>query len=86
MLQIIQVGSTFCDGRTGEELCVGFLLDAVGVSLSNSSFVGAEAVEIMSSKYLLLADGNSETYSVDEVHILTLIVVRGATLIIIPRR
>ena len=29
-----------------------FLLDAVGVSLSNSSFVGAEAAENTSSKYL----------------------------------
>ena len=63
-----------------------FLLDAVGVSLSNSSFVGAEAAENTSSKYLLPSDGNSETYSVDGIHILTHIVVRGATPIIIPRR
>ena len=62
------------------------LLDAVGVSLSNSSFVGAEAAENTSSKYLPPSDGNSETYSVDGIHILTHIVVRGATLIIIPRR
>ena len=63
-----------------------FLLDAVGVSLSNSSFVGAEEAENTSYKYLPLSDGNSETYSVDRIHILTHIVVRGATLIIIPRR
>jgi hypothetical protein len=82
----MQVGSTFCDGRTGEESCVGILLDAVGVSLSSSSFIGAEAAAITSSEYLPLADGNSEAYSVDGIHILTHIVVRGATLIIIPRR
>ena len=42
-----------------------YLPDAVGVSLSNSSFVGAEVAAITSAEYLPLADGNSETYSVD---------------------
>ena len=62
------------------------LLDAVGASLSNSSFVGAEEAENTYSKCLPPYDSNSETYSVDGIHILTHIVVRGATLIIIPRR
>jgi hypothetical protein len=63
-----------------------YLLDAVGVSLSDSSFVGAEAAENTFSKYLPPYDGNSETCSVDGIHILTHIVVRCATLTVIPRR
>jgi ABC-type tungstate transport system substrate-binding protein len=62
------------------------LLDAVGVSLVISGFIGAETAVITSSEYHPLADGNSETYSADGVPILTLTVVRGATLDIMPRR
>ena len=62
------------------------LLNAVCTSLVISVFVGAEAATITSSEYLSLADGNSRSYSVDEASALTLTVVRGATLIIMPRR
>jgi len=56
------------------------LLDAVGVFLVISGFIGAETAAITSSEYHPFADGNSETYSVDGAPILTLTVVRGATL------
>jgi hypothetical protein len=62
------------------------LLDAVSGSLVISIFLGAEAAMITSSEYLSLTDGNSRSYSVDGASTLTLTVVRGATLIIIPRR
>ena len=62
------------------------LLDAVGVSLVISGFIGAETAAITSSEYHPLAVGNSETCSVDGAPILTLTVVRGATLDIMPRR
>jgi len=39
------------------------LLDAVGVSLVISGFIGAETAAITSSEYHPLADGNSETYT-----------------------
>jgi hypothetical protein len=62
------------------------LLNAVCASLVISIFVGAEAATITSSEYLSLVDGNSRSYSVDGASTLTLTVVRGATLIIMPRR
>ena len=62
------------------------LLNAVCASLVISIFVGAEAATITSSEYLSLADGNSLSYSVDGASTLTLTVVRGATLIIMPCR
>jgi len=62
------------------------LLDAVGVSLVISGFIGAETAAITSSEYHPLADGNSDTYNVDGTPILALVVGRGATLDIMPRR
>jgi len=51
------------------------LLDAVGVLTGHQPYFGAEATAITSSEYLPLADGNSETCSVDGAHIWTLNVV-----------
>ena len=62
------------------------LLDAVGVSLIISGFIGVEAAAITSSESHPLADGNAGTCSVDGTPILMLAVVRGAALIIMPRR
>ena len=62
------------------------LLKAVCVSLAISIILGAEAVTITPSEYLSLADGNYRSYSVDGAPSLTLTVVRGATLIIMPHR
>jgi hypothetical protein len=62
------------------------LLDAVGVSLDISCCIGAETAAITSFEYHPPADGNSVNYSVDVAPILTLTVVRGATLGIMPRR
>jgi len=62
------------------------LLNAVCASLATSIFVGAEAATITSSEYLSLADGNFRSYRVDGASALTLTVVRGVTLIIMPRR
>jgi len=45
-----------------------------------------QAAAITSSEYHPLADGNSETYNTDGAPILTLTVVRGATLDMMPRR
>ena len=62
------------------------LLDAVGVSLIISGFIGAEAAAITSSESHPLADGNAETSSVNGTPILMLAVVRAAALIIMPCR
>ena len=62
------------------------LLDAVGVSLIISGFIGAEAAAITSSESHPLADGNAGTCSVNGTPILMLAVVRAAALIIMPCR
>ena len=62
------------------------LLDAVGVSLVFSGFIGAETVAITSSEYHPLADGNTDTCNVYGTPILALVVWRGITLDIMPRR
>jgi hypothetical protein len=64
----------------------GRLLDAAGVSLVISGFIEPETAAITSFEYHPPADGNSVNYSVDVAPILTLTVVRGATLDIMPRR
>jgi len=46
-----------------------------GCLTGHRQYFGAEATAITSSEYLPLADGNSETCSVDGAHILTLNVV-----------
>ena len=69
-----------------QEVMCRHLLYAVGVSLIISGFIGAEAVAVTSSEYHPLADGNAEGCSIDGAPILMLAVVRGATLIIMPRR
>ena len=53
------------------------MLDAVGVSLVISGFIGAETVAITSSEYHPLADGNLETGNVDGTPILALVTGRG---------
>jgi hypothetical protein len=62
------------------------LLDAVGVSLDISCCIGAETAAIMSFEYHPPADGNTETCNVDGTPMLALVVGRGTTLDIMPRR
>lgn len=64
----------------------GRLHGAVSVSLVISGFIGAETVAIVSSEYHPLANGNSEACSVDGTPMLALVVGRGTTLDIMPRR
>jgi hypothetical protein len=62
------------------------LLDAVGASLVISSILGLKQQRLRLLNTSLLADGDSETYSVDGAHSLTINMVRGSTLMIMPRR
>lgn len=72
--------------RTGKKSCTGVCLTRCVPPWSSAFLVVVEAGAIRSSECLQLADGNSQTYSVDGASTLTLTVVRGATLIIMPRR
>jgi hypothetical protein len=64
----------------------GRLLDAAGVSLVISGFIEPETAAITSFEYHPPADGNTETCNVDGTPMLALVVGRGTTLDIMPRR
>ena len=62
------------------------LHEAVCLVGHQHTLVGAEAAAITSTEHLSLAKGNVWTHSTNGISALTLTVLRGATLIIMPRR